>query len=63
MLDYLCEVARGEKTTFKSAFWAAKPKKKRQKEEGEGAEEVNGGGRHSLLPSERCRIVSGDRVK
>jgi len=31
MLKYLCEVARGEKTTSKSTFWAAKPKKKAKK--------------------------------
>ena len=63
MFWYLCEVARCEKTPPKSTFWAAKPTKKSQKEEGEGAEEVNGGGRHSLLPSGRCKIVGGDRVK
>jgi hypothetical protein len=55
---------RCEKTPSKSNFWAAKPTKKSQKEEGEGAEEVNNeGGRHSLLSSGRCRIMGGDWVK
>ncbi len=59
MLSHLCEVAWGEKTPSKSTFWAAKPRKISQKEEGEGAEEVKGGGRHSLISSGRCRIVGG----
>jgi hypothetical protein len=63
MLGYLYKVARCEKTPSKSTFWAVKPTKKNKNEEEEGAEEVNGGGRHSLLSSGRCRTVGGDRMK
>jgi hypothetical protein len=63
MLGYLSKVARCKKMPSKSTFWAAKPVKKRQKEKGEGADAVNGGGRHSLFPSGRCRIVGRDKVK
>ncbi len=63
MFGYLSEVAKGEKTSSKSTFWASKPTKYRQKQKGEGSEEVYGGGRHSLLPSRRCRIVGRDREK
>ncbi len=54
---------QGRKDDVQVHLLGCKALKKRQKKEGEGAEEVNGGGRHSLLPSGRCRIVGGDRVK
>ncbi len=64
MLGYLCEVARCEKT-LQVHFLGCKALKKSGKKRKEKVQTrlMHAGGRHSILPSGRCRIVGGDRVK
>jgi hypothetical protein len=52
MLKYLCEVARGEKTTSKSTFWAAKPKTKDKKRKAKVQRRLMEGVRARFFPLE-----------